>query len=74
MVKNPNQVLPYCVLAFKRGTLSKDYKPPNILNKASATSPAPANLISAANANSPAPVNAITPALDNANSPVILSL
>ena len=52
VVRNPDQVLPYCVLAFKRGTLSADYKPPNIPKQASSISPAaPAN-----NAPSPAAV------------------
>ena len=52
VVRNPDQVLPYCVLAFKRGSLSVDYKPPNIPKQASTSSPAaPAN-----NAPSPAAV------------------
>ena len=44
VVKNPDQVLPYCVLAFKRGTLSAEYKPPNIPKQAPAISPAPASI------------------------------
>ena len=41
VVRNPDQVLPYCVLAFKRGTLSADFKPPNIPKQASTISPVP---------------------------------
>ena len=52
VVRNPDQVLPYCVLAFKRGSLSADYKPPNIPKQTSTSShAAPAN-----NAPSPAAV------------------
>ena len=40
VVRNPDQVLPYCVLAFKRGTLSADFKPPNIPKQASTIPPA----------------------------------